>query len=256
MSRLFLIDPQSDQGVRELAAVDVITAADLANGVYNLSVEYAGGAVGSVRFYIDGQLVGTDNDFPFAAFGELAGDFFDQAMPANGTVRSLSIEVYSGPDGTGTLLESQSFSLTFANTHPLATVDAYGQAPLAQEAADSPFNVVAKAGAAPLAAPEGIKRAPARLEQMAGSALQSVPDVQGLDLAQTEMNPYAAAARAFAGQVTEQAGAPLRQAGEERLAELDQQRPSWIEENMLAEHFGDEYEAYRNTTERQIPFLY
>ncbi len=29
-----------------------------------------------------------------------------------------------------------------------------------------------------------------------------------------------------------------------------------MEEKMLAEHFGDEYEAYRNTTKRLIPFLY
>lgn len=29
-----------------------------------------------------------------------------------------------------------------------------------------------------------------------------------------------------------------------------------MEERLLAEHFGDEYEAYRNTTKRLIPFLY
>jgi protein-S-isoprenylcysteine O-methyltransferase Ste14 len=29
-----------------------------------------------------------------------------------------------------------------------------------------------------------------------------------------------------------------------------------MEEKMLAEHFGDEYEAYRNSTKRLIPFLY
>jgi len=29
-----------------------------------------------------------------------------------------------------------------------------------------------------------------------------------------------------------------------------------MEEKMLAEHFGDEYETYRNTTKRLIPFLY
>jgi len=29
-----------------------------------------------------------------------------------------------------------------------------------------------------------------------------------------------------------------------------------MEEKMLAEHFGDDYEAYRNTTKRLIPFLY
>ena len=29
-----------------------------------------------------------------------------------------------------------------------------------------------------------------------------------------------------------------------------------MEETMLAEHFGDEYEAYRNTTKKLIPFLY
>lgn len=29
-----------------------------------------------------------------------------------------------------------------------------------------------------------------------------------------------------------------------------------MEEKKLAEHFGDEYEAYRNTTKRLIPFLY
>lgn len=29
-----------------------------------------------------------------------------------------------------------------------------------------------------------------------------------------------------------------------------------MEEKMLAKHFGDEYEAYRNTTKRLIPFLY
>jgi protein-S-isoprenylcysteine O-methyltransferase Ste14 len=29
-----------------------------------------------------------------------------------------------------------------------------------------------------------------------------------------------------------------------------------MEEKMLADYFGDEYEAYRNTTKRLIPFLY
>ena len=29
-----------------------------------------------------------------------------------------------------------------------------------------------------------------------------------------------------------------------------------MEEELLAEHFRDEYEAYRNTTKRLIPFLY
>lgn len=29
-----------------------------------------------------------------------------------------------------------------------------------------------------------------------------------------------------------------------------------MEEDMLSEHFGDEYEAYRKTTKKLIPFLY
>ena len=29
-----------------------------------------------------------------------------------------------------------------------------------------------------------------------------------------------------------------------------------MEENILAEHFGDEYEVYRNTVKKLIPFLY
>jgi protein-S-isoprenylcysteine O-methyltransferase Ste14 len=29
-----------------------------------------------------------------------------------------------------------------------------------------------------------------------------------------------------------------------------------MEEEMLSEHFGDEYETYRNNTKRLIPYLY
>ena len=45
---LWLIDPVTDEVIRELSSVDAVTAADIANGVYNLAATYDDGTVGSV----------------------------------------------------------------------------------------------------------------------------------------------------------------------------------------------------------------
>ena len=125
---LWLIDPVTDEVIRELSSVDAVTAADIANGVYNLAATYDDGTVGSVRFYLDGTLVKSENGAPYAALGDKNGDYLNAATPADGTVQNWEVRVYSGSSGSGTLLDSQTFQISWGGPvqgAPTASEDSY-----------------------------------------------------------------------------------------------------------------------------------
>lgn len=109
---LYLIDPETDTAVRELENADTISAADLADGVYNLSATYEGGSAGSIEFWLDGTRLATENNAPYAAFGDENGDFLAEALPADGTVQNFELRAYSGSRGSGTLIDSETFELS------------------------------------------------------------------------------------------------------------------------------------------------
>jgi hypothetical protein len=115
---LYLIDPETDTPVRGLGATDTISQADITNGVYNLAAEYMGGQVGSMQFFRDGVFLRTENNAPYAALGDDFGDFRSVPLPPDETTEVFEVRVFSGPRGTGELLDQARFELTHDTMGP------------------------------------------------------------------------------------------------------------------------------------------
>ena len=134
--RLFLIDPDTDQVVRELSATDTITAEELTSGTYNLEARYEDGSVGSMTFWLNGSKIRTENNAPYAVMGDSGGDFGGVDIPEGDTL-VFEVRVHDRKNGRGSPKDTADFALTFeddagdggtppTNTAPDATADAYG----------------------------------------------------------------------------------------------------------------------------------
>ncbi|MEO0714026.1 MAG: Calx-beta domain-containing protein, partial [Pseudomonadota bacterium] len=104
-----LIDAATDVRIGEIEDGDTISADDIGAEGFALDITFDGSA-GSVRFFsLDGTLLANENFAPYARFGDWQGDFAGQAIDAAGE-EAFTVEVYSGRNGTGELLASDTFA--------------------------------------------------------------------------------------------------------------------------------------------------
>ncbi|MEM9043263.1 MAG: DUF5060 domain-containing protein [Pseudomonadota bacterium] len=110
-----LINAANDQVVSALQDGDVI---DLGvNGLSEISIQaLPDDNVGSVVFTLDGQVQQTENVAPYALFGDSSGDY-DAGDLAEGD-HTLSVALYSGSNGSGTLLGTSEISFEVAASAP------------------------------------------------------------------------------------------------------------------------------------------
>lgn len=109
---LTLVDGVTQTHLRVLSLTDTISASEFSNNRYALRVDYQGTAsVGSVLFIENSVLARTENAAPYSRFGDRNGgaDLVDGPIPASAF--TLKIEVWSGSNGGGTLLEEATYSL-------------------------------------------------------------------------------------------------------------------------------------------------
>ncbi len=104
-----VIDPDTNGEVIDLTDGGTIDLGAL--GLDGLSIQAVPDAsVGSVQFWLDGNLVQTENTPPYALFGDSGGDF------ASGTIapgqHTLTAEYYGGSGGNGQKLGEQTVSFT------------------------------------------------------------------------------------------------------------------------------------------------
>ncbi|MCL5778083.1 Ig-like domain-containing protein [Limibaculum sp. FT325] len=79
------------------------------------------GLVGSVRLILDGDEVNVENSAPYSLFGDRNGDFGPGSIGDGAHV--LTIEIFSGRDATGSLLETQQIAFRVETMVAAAAVD-------------------------------------------------------------------------------------------------------------------------------------
>ena len=110
-----LIHADTDQVIDANLTNGEVIAATLAEGkpvsvAVLVDAAAAGGAPGSVRFSVNGEVVRTESVAPYALFGDVAGDFAGEVL-ASGTPFAVTAEVFAGPGASGTKLVSRSINL-------------------------------------------------------------------------------------------------------------------------------------------------
>lgn len=102
-----LVDAVANRGLRTIASGDTLDRRAYAE---QLSIEaLIEGAVGSVRFDLDGKTVRTENKAPYLLAGDVDGDVLPAEL-ADG-VHTLTATPYAGPDATGA--QGTALTITF-----------------------------------------------------------------------------------------------------------------------------------------------
>jgi hypothetical protein len=114
--RLFLADADSDETLAEITGDGTLSRGDLAERDLTVYATAEGGDVGSVRFAADGAYGGIiENVSPYAAFGDVNGDFrAGWGLFEDGTA-DLRLIAYSEERGRGTVLEELNVRLVLAD---------------------------------------------------------------------------------------------------------------------------------------------
>lgn len=122
----WLVDAQSNARVAQIVDGAMIDPDLVASGQYSVEAEVVSGDVASVRFSGPAVPTQTENVLPYALFGDAGGDFAGQ--PVVDGALALTVQFFSGPNGSGVLRSSQSLSISFAeasdpNAPPTAADD-------------------------------------------------------------------------------------------------------------------------------------
>lgn len=108
---LLLIDADSDAVLDTLVDGQTVVVADYATSEFNIQAITQPTTVGSVQFFVGGDLERTENSAPYAFQGDFGGDFIGWSPP-QGTL-DLSVVAYSEGDGGGTSSVPLQVSVTF-----------------------------------------------------------------------------------------------------------------------------------------------
>ncbi|HAS41564.1 MAG TPA: hypothetical protein DCS93_13875 [Microscillaceae bacterium] len=114
VTSLVLIDSRTNTPLFSLSNTNTINLADYpANAAFNIEAKTNPNTVGSIRFYVNGQLDATENVAPYAFKGDNGGNF-NNWSPSLGTF-TLEAIPYTGADGSGVAGTSLTVSITFVN---------------------------------------------------------------------------------------------------------------------------------------------
>ncbi|WP_020529911.1 Ig-like domain-containing protein [Flexithrix dorotheae] len=103
-----LIDAAEEKGLGTVINSDKINLSYLNTNELNIEANVAG-EPGSVEFYLDGNLVRTENNAPFTMFGDKNGDYFSW-NPDLGE-HKIGVKVFASKDGGGDLLDSDEITV-------------------------------------------------------------------------------------------------------------------------------------------------
>lgn len=107
---LTLIEPGDDTEEGTLENGATVDLDDFAAGISVSAEPSETGVVGSAVFRLDGSTVQTENVAPYALFGDTGGDF--EAGNIAPGAHTLTVDMFSGQNGSGSLLGSETVSFT------------------------------------------------------------------------------------------------------------------------------------------------
>ncbi|MEO9870996.1 ThuA domain-containing protein [Ekhidna sp.] len=107
-----LVDAESDTSLFLLNDGDEINFQELPTSNLNV-VANTTGTIGSVSFFLNGNLFSTENVTPYALAGDTGGDFKIYTPPL-GTTQLLAV-AYASSGGNGAVLDSSSITITFVD---------------------------------------------------------------------------------------------------------------------------------------------
>lgn len=105
LSNFMLIDASLDKDVRLLKNLDTINFMGISSNEINFRYDNTIDGIKSVLFYLNGELIQTENVAPFAVFGNKKEDY--RSWTPNPGSYVLEAKVFSESRGSGTLLESE-----------------------------------------------------------------------------------------------------------------------------------------------------
>ena len=119
-SGFILFDAVADQALVALEPGGTLSAAYVGDENLTIAYEATRSDVGSVKLdFNDGQWVATENNIPYALFSDNYGDYFTSKIgaifPTNGAY-SIDVTLYSGRNGTGDVLGTETVSFVVGGT--------------------------------------------------------------------------------------------------------------------------------------------
>ncbi|MEO1651115.1 MAG: hypothetical protein AAFR60_09080, partial [Pseudomonadota bacterium] len=119
--KLFVVDTATDEVITELKPGDTIDPATVEGRDVSIAAipDNDNGEIGSVKLSLDGD-TRVENVTPYALFGDKNGDYFEGKPLTEGG--ELKLEVFSGSNGTGQVLENVTVPFSVGSGDALASL--------------------------------------------------------------------------------------------------------------------------------------
>ncbi|MGF1534872.1 MAG: CAP domain-containing protein [Elainellaceae cyanobacterium] len=139
LMKFYLINAETNQLIKPLTSGESVDPNAIAAKEFSIVAEPDAGVfnqVGSIKFFLNGKAVKTENTPPYALFGDRSGDFHGEAFEDGAF--TLEVEAYSGPDGTGDKLVAAELTYDVAVGTPDTTAPDSGNTAVDTDGSDQP----------------------------------------------------------------------------------------------------------------------